>query len=362
MSEVTKAFTYLQDTIPQWLQDVINVEEKVTNMQEEIHRVSVSTSAFGKGRTGSMESIRPEKLEAVAEETTPSNPTPVNPLGSRKRKSPSVTSGRASGPSKFRPKTMVVMSYDGDMQKSFELLVRGLATGRNMLRKAKMEAKMAELAAIAGSSEDEDDDDDEEEEHIMSKISYRPQMASLRMRAAARLGGARGGTGNVRAPPPELFETTDKTLEQAQDLCEKSAHLTLRDGDCRTELKLVRMHLENILSTARTEATKCAASQSASTQTPQDQDTSDTSVSSVEPSYKRHFPSISALRPGSEPEAKLEPVTTQSTIRAPAPAPAPAPAIAPKTMDIEVDDDDEDEEMDFVMPPVRFTSRRAARA
>lgn len=357
MSDITKAFTFLQDTIPQWLQDVANVEEKVTNMQEEISTVAVSTSPFAKGKTGSMESIRPEKLRTVAEDVTSSNPTPINPLGSRKRKSPSVTSGHASGPIKYRPKTMVVVNYDGDMQKSFELLVRGLATGRNMLRKAKMEAKMAELAAIAGPSDDEDDDD-EEEEHIMSKISYRPQMASLRMRAAARLGGARSGLGGSRAPPAELFETTDTTLEQAQELCEKSAHLTLRDGDCRTELKLVRMHLENALSTARTEANKCAASQQQPTQKPQDQETSDTSVSSMQPSYKRHFPSMSALRPASDPEAKLEPVLIQSTIR----APAAAPIIEPKTMDIEVDDDDEDEDTDFVMPPVRFTSRRAARA
>lgn len=357
MSDIAKAFTFLQDTIPQWLQDIKNVEEKVNSMQEEISRVSLSTPPFGKGKTGSMESIRPGKLDAVAEETTPSNPsTPFNPPGSRKRKSPSVTSGRASGPSRYRPKTMVVVSYDGDMQKSFELLVRGLATGRNMLRKAKMEAKLAELAAIAGSSEDEDDDEDDEEEHIMSKITYRPQVASLRMRAAARRG--RGGAGGP-APSAELFETTDKTLEQAQELCEKSAHLTLREGDCRSELKLVHSHLENVLSTAKTEVTKCAASQAQPTPTPQDQDTSDTSVSSVEPSYKRHFPSMSASRPVAEPETKLEPVKTPSTIR----APVAAPVTAPKTMDIEVDDDDdEDEGMDLVMPPVRFMSQRAARA
>jgi len=357
MSDITKAFTFLQDTIPQWLQDIKNVEEKVISMQEEIPRVSASTSPFGKGKTGSMESIRPEKLGAVVEETAQSNPTiPFNPLGSRKRKSPSVTSGRASGPSRYRPKTMVVVSYDGDMQKSFELLVRGLATGRNMLRKAKMEAKLAELAAIAGSSEDEDEGDGDEEEHIMSKITYRPQMASLRTRAAARRG--RGGASGP-TPPAELFETTDKTLEQAQELCEKSAHLTLREGDCRSELKFVLMHLENVLSTAKTEVTKCAASQAQPTPTPQDQETSDTSVSSVEPSYKRHFPSISASRPVAEPEAKLEPVTTHSTIR----APVAAPITASKTMDIEVDDDDEeDEDMEYVMPPVRFTSQRAARA
>ncbi|KAJ8113001.1 hypothetical protein OPT61_g4766 [Boeremia exigua] len=358
MSDITKAFTFLQDTIPQWLHDVTSLAVKATNMQNEISRVSVAASPFAKGKTGSMESIRPEKLEAVAEDFAPSNPAPINPLGSRKRKSPSVTSGRGSGPTKYRPKTMVVVSYDGDMQRSFELLVRGLATGRNLLRKAKMEARMAELAAIAGSSEDEDDDDDEEEEHIISKISYRPQMGSMRMRAAARLGAARGARGSGPAPPAELFETTDKTLEQAQELCEKSAHLTLREGDCRTELKMVRMHLENVLSTATTEVTKRAISQVQPIQPPQDQDTSDTSVSSVEPSYKRHFPSISALRPASESEAKLEPAITQSTIR----APVADPNMAPKTMDIEVDDDEEDEDMDFVMPPVRFTSRRAARA
>ncbi|KAF1928012.1 uncharacterized protein M421DRAFT_64118 [Didymella exigua CBS 183.55] len=358
MSDITKAFTFLQDTIPQWLRDINNVEERVSNMQQEIGRVSVSTSPFGKGKTGSMESTRPGKLDPVAEETTPSKPTmPFNQLVNRKRKSPSVTSGRASGPTRYRPKTMVVVSYDGDMQKTFELLVRGLATGRNMLRKAKMEAKMAELAAIAGSSEDEDDDEeDDQEEHIMSKISYRPQMASLRMRAAARRG--RGGAGGP-TPPAELFETTDRTLEQAQELCEKSAHLTLREGDCRAELKLAHVHLENVLSTAKMEIMKCAASQTQPTQTCQDQDTSDTSVSTIEPSYKRHFPSISAPRPVMEPEAKLEPVTTQSNLHAPV-----ATSIkAPKTMDIEVDDDDEeDEDIDFVMPPVRFTSRRAARA
>lgn len=301
--------------------------------------------------------MRVEKLDVFAEENTSSNNTPNNPLGSRKRKSPSVTSGRASGPSRYRPRTMVVVSYDGDIQKSFENLVRGLATGRNMLRKAKMEARMAELAAIAGSSEDEDED---EEENIVSKISYRPRITSIRARAAAR-GGAPYSLSSGPVPPAVLFETTDKTLEQAQELCEKSAHLTLRDGDCRSELRVVRMHLEHVLSTARTEVTKSTTNQPQTAQTSQDQDTSDTSVSSMEPSYKRHFPSISAPRPGPEPESNLEPATTPSNTSAP--TTAAAAVTAPKTMDIEVDnDDDEDEELEFVMPPVRFTSRRAARA
>lgn len=357
MSDINKSFSFLQDTIPKWIQDITSIEEKIASMQDDIARVSVSQSPFAKGRTGSMESIRPGKMEVVAEETTPSSNTPINPLGSRKRKSPSMTSGRASGETRYRPKTMVVVDYDGDMQKSFELLVRGLATGRNMLRKAKMEAKMAEMAAIAGVSDD-DDDDDEEESNIMSKISYQPRLTSMRVRVAAMTRGGRGGLNGGPAPPVELFEKTDKTLEQAQELCEKSAHLTLRDGDCRSELKLVRMHFENVLSTAKIEVTKCAANQNQSTQTTQDQDTSNTTLSSTEPSYKRHFPHVSAPRPVFESEKDLGPVTTQSTIR----TPVAATVAAPKTMDIEVDDNDEDEDIDFVMPPVRFTSRQAARA
>ncbi|KAF1362762.1 hypothetical protein EJ07DRAFT_174305 [Lizonia empirigonia] len=352
MSDINKSFTFLQDTIPKWIQDITSIEEKVASMQDDIARVSVSQSPFVKGRTGSMASIRPGKMEVVAEETTPSSNTPINPLSSRKRKSPSMTSGRASGETRYRPKTMVVVDYDGDMQKSFELLVRGLATGRNMLRKAKMEAKMAEMAAIAGVSDDEDEDD-EEEGNIMSKISYQPRLTSMRVRVAAMTRGGRGGLNGGPAPPVELFEKTDKTLEQAQELCEKSAHLTLRDGDCRSELKLVRMHFENVLSTAKIEVTKCAANQNQPTQTPQDQDTSNTTLSSIEPSYKRHFPHVSAPRPIFESEKDLEPVTTQSTIR--------TPVAATVIMDIEVDDD-EDEDIDFVMPPVRFTSRQAARA
>jgi hypothetical protein len=245
---------------------------------------------------------------------------------------------------------MVIVSYDGDMQKSLELLVRALGSGRNMLRKAKMEAKMKELAALAGSSEDEDDADDNDNEDLSSKMSYRPRLTSMRLRAAARRGG-RNGPSMGATPTVELFETTDKALEQAQELCEKSAHLSLREGDCRTELSTVRKHLEDVLVTAKTEVVKAVASKSQITPPQEAPDTPGTSVSSAEPSYKRHFPSLSASVPAPESTPKLQ---------APQP-PMAAVAMDPKTVEIEVDDNDDDEELDYVMPPVRLTSRRTAR-
>jgi hypothetical protein len=239
---------------------------------------------------------------------------------------------------------MIVVSYDGDVQKAFELLVRSIGTGRNMLRKAKMEARMNEMAARAESSEEEDEDDDGEEDVSQSRINYRARMSSLRARSAARRSG-RLGVSSGSPTPAELFDATDKTLEQAQELCEKAAHLTLRDGDCRKELEGVRTHFQSLLETAKTEVTKCNARKLHDPPELHAHDTSDTSVSSIEPetSYRKHAPQ--ATLP--EPTPESLPKTTDPN------APTSMP---PKIVDMEVDDDDDDDEP-FIMPPVRLTSR-----
>jgi hypothetical protein len=245
---------------------------------------------------------------------------------------------------------MVVVSYDGDMQKSFELLVRAIGSGRNLLRKAKMEAKMNELAALAGSSEDEDEADDDEDAAVMAKISYRPRMSSMRARAAATRGGRRGASGGA-ATPAALFDTTDKTLEHAQNLCERASHVILRDGDCRTELGAMRKSFIDVLETAKTQVTKYNDAKLLEPQEPPSQDTSDTSISSADdPPYKKHFPRLS--RPPPELQSNNAPLSAPAAI---------APQSALKIMDIEVDDDDDDDEPDFVLPHVRYTSRFGAR-
>jgi hypothetical protein len=353
MSDTEKSFTFLQESIPQWLQDIARVEEKVTAMQDEIAKVPMSVSPFAKRPTESIESIRPERMRAIAEEPAPSQGAQTDPFVNRKRKTRSVMSGRASGPSRYRPRTMVVVSYDGDMQKSFELLVRAIGTGRNLLRKAKMEARMNELAALAGSSDDEDADEDEavhgDDNAVIAKVSYRPRMSSMRMRTAAQRGGHRGIVGESSASVA-WFDATDKMLEHAQGLCEKAAHLTLRDGDCRKELGGIRTSVEHVLETAKTEASKCQALTSQEPQDTQSQDTSDTFVSSVEPSYKRHFPHMAA--PPLEPLPAPKDATLSTAAKTLAPL---------KTMEIEVDDDEDDDGPEFVMPPVRLTSRFGAR-
>jgi hypothetical protein len=333
MSAAEKSFTFLQDNLPNWLHDIAALEEKVTAMQDDNARVPVSVSPFAKHESESIESLRPGKLSAIGEEAI-SQAAQTDPVANRKRKALSAMSGRASGPATYRPRTMVVVSYDGDMQKSFEALVRALATGRNLLRKAKMEARVNEMAAAASSEEDSTEDEEDEEQ-----TSYRPRISSMRTRTAARRNGG-------SKAPSELFDTTDRILEQAQNRVETAAHLTLREGDCRNELKVVRRDFEDVLDIAKTQVTKSSEMRQLELVEPQSPDTPDTSVSSFTPSSKPYFPHVSTPHPEPEPEPTI----------ATAPIPTISEKMAPKTVDIEVDQGEESDQ-DFVMPPVRFTSR-----
>lgn len=343
MSDIDKSFTFLHDNIPQWLHQLTTAEDRVTAMQNEITRVHISQSPFGNKDTDSAASIRPTKLDAIAEDATPSNAPPTEPTGSRKRKSLSVSSGHEPESSRHRPRTMVVTNYDGDMQKSFELLVRAFGTGRNLLRKAKMEAKMNDMATMAPSSDDdEEDDNDDDHEISISKVNYRARMSALRARSAARRSG-RLGVSNGVDTPAELFDSTDKILEQAQELCEKAAHLTLRDGDCRKELATVRKSFEALMETAKTEVDKCNARKLQEPPELQAHETSDTSVSSLEPEMPCPKEAQQPSLPLSDPQNKTNPHDGAAS----------GPL---KIVDIEVDDNDESDD-DFVLPPIRLTSR-----
>ncbi|ORY09651.1 hypothetical protein BCR34DRAFT_602654 [Clohesyomyces aquaticus] len=315
MSDIERSFTYLYENISSWCASVTEIQEKVTVMQNEIAKMPASGSQKLRRKTGSVESIR--DLDAIMEQQPSSSAAAQSsPAVTRKRKTPSLLSGHYSGPSKFRSRRMIIVYYDGQIQKSFETLVRNIGTGRNMLRKGKMAAKMEALAELAGSENSDDDDEDP----IASKIAYRRRAGLPSQRARALMRGM--GAANGIATPTELFETTDKALELAQGLVEKAAHQSLRDGDCRKELEGVRKHFEAVLETATQEVAKYKArKESEAVETP----------APAQPKTKPAGPSIHHL--------PSVPITTRAAI------------------DIEVDDDDE-EETDFVMPPVRFTSRR----
>jgi hypothetical protein len=323
-SDIPDSFTFLHKNIPQWLRDLTDIEAKAASLQNEISRVPVSKSPPMKRRSNSVESLRDIYMTAIPEEqsTQPSAQQDSSQLP-RKRKIPSVVSAHASGPSKYRSRTMIVVQYDGQMQKSFEKMFRDIGTGRNLLRKAKMAARMDALAELAAESSNDEEDDDP-----MSKISYRHRSGLASIRAARTRDSLRGFQSGGSSSA-ELFDTTDKSLELAQGLCETGAHQSLRDGDCRKELNGVRKHLETVLEIAKREVAKYPAKK--------EELKEDGKVESV-------------------------PLPTEIEPKLVVVAPKPVPVIAidnSKIMEIEVDDESDDE--DFIMPPIRLTSRLTAR-
>lgn len=328
MSDIEKAFAFLHQNTPSWIKDVTEIEGKIVRMQEELAKLPLSRSLLKK-RTGSVESIRDLDTPSPVDDQDNLHTPYIALHPSRKRKTPTITSGNMSGPPKFRSRMMVIVTYDGQIQRSFEALVRAIGTGRNMLRKAKMAAKAEEIAALAAFEEDSDDEDPYA--FVNSKIGYRHRtgLSSLRIK------GSKDGEAEAATPtvtPTEIFDIPDKALEFAQGLCEKAAHQSLRDGDCRKELEGVKKHFQDIHERAAVEVAKHLAKKKAEEETPKGDEQSSTEIEAMEVELTPAVPNVK-------------------------PTPSiPATAAPPGGIDIEVDEEDEDD-MDFVMPPIRLTSR-----
>lgn len=210
-----------------------------------------------------------------------------------------------------------------------------------MLRKGKMAAKLEALADLASSDDDSEGSDDDDEQ-VMSTIGYRHRAGLSSMRARGMMGGEPTAKHNTKASP-ELFDTTDKSLEQAQGLCEKAAHQSLRDGDCRQELNDVRKHCKVVLDTATNEVAKYNArkekeAEDAKNNPPRKQSDSEVLTAATTPELSASTDIAIDFRP-MMPSIKSAP-----------------PAIpTSKGIDIEIDEDEDDD--DFVMPPIRLTSR-----
>lgn len=325
MSEIEKSFTFLHDNIPPWLKSLSAIADKIAIMQNEIAKVPVSPM---KRKTVSVESIR--DLDDILDAST--KPTPT------RRRNPELATVTPSMSAKYRSRAMmIIVYYDGQIQKEFEQLVRNIGTGRNLLRKGKMAARAAALTELDSSSES--DASDEDVDDIKSKIQYRRRagLSSMRSRPNTR---SQSATTTNNSTPEALFEAADKGLEQAQALCERAAHQSLREGDCRKELDGMRKHFQQVLDSAAGEVAKHKARREQEAEKRASMESKRRSTTSTSSSRPRSFQMNMDIKPAVsvKPSAPAINVTTQS-------------------MDIEIDDDDDDDDLDFVMPPIRLTSR-----
>lgn len=341
MSESEKCFTFLRDNIPSWLEDLHRIARKIEEKQDEIAKVPVVQKVVKK--TGSTETLK-EGKECVLDKdgTDAASPAPGQPHipnqaerqalanANRKRKTASVLSN-TSGPSKYRTRSMIVVYYDAEVQKAFEGLVRNIGTGRNMLRKGKMAARMEAMAAETQEEEDENSDDFDP---ILAKLQVRPRpgfggFRSTRSMGLGSLGGDAGSEG---------FDSADKALETAQSLCERGAHQALRDGNCRTELQGARKSFEEVTRIAEVEVEKQMGKAEKAAEKARLREQSRQSQISTE---------------SMDTDSKLLPAATSVPISS-------GINLSSKVETIEVDDNASDDE-EFVMPTlprnIRLTSR-----
>ena len=321
------ALRHLITNIPDWLKRLEELNNQIEKRQVQLALVAEQSKSKSNGvgtpatrslrNKGSTESLKPKgEPPAHPRETTPppndaaakapgEQAPPASPAESqspsaiarmtmqaraagqararqtlrRRQRSDSVVSAEGAAP-KFRTRSMIIVYYDSYVQLFFEDLVKFVSASRNMMRKAKMAAKVAQIKRLA-ELEMPDESDEESEGGSPKRDGNAPiapmeakdgdeEMPSLRyistrrlqtpgmLMAQAALGrsmysrGARPGFGtrgltNPALDPlePDVYDDLDKGLEYVQSMCEHAAHQFLRDGDCAEEVGNIERRLSD---------------------------------------------------------------------------------------------------------------------
>ncbi|KAF3345608.1 hypothetical protein VD0002_g2353 [Verticillium dahliae] len=285
--------------VPDWLKRLDDLGTQIDQRQAELAALGVSSTKSIKNR-GSTESL---KLKDVADadvsrdadqvgdvrETTPPREDkqdaaqPPSPNGSntpsaiqrQTQQAVAVAQARAraqvkkrhrtdsiisadNAPAKYRTRTMIIVYYDSYVQSFFEELVKFVSASRNLMRKAKMAAKVAQIRRLAElqSPEDEDDGTGELKPGSAADGENNDPLPSLRYMSTRRMGGGPrlpGSSPYSRNSPAGLlgeqekdaYDDLDKGLEFVQSMCEHAAHQFLRDGDCTEEIGKIKKRLSD---------------------------------------------------------------------------------------------------------------------
>lgn len=263
------SFTHLTQNIPSWLVQLEDLAKytKTKNAEfvAEYSRLVKSTKPK-RLKSPSICSIhsddRPSRVpdvDASKDQTTePPAELGVDPLEAgtrhiyaeqvqRKRKPTASLRSGASGPQKFRTKHQVVIYYDSHVQQEFDTMVKAVGIARNNLRKGKNALVATRGFRLPNLSKRYDALSSPSLENIKSLSKYRmsPTGSKFSIRAAP---------GQPENEDEAIFMSSDKVLEQVQNLFETAAHQFLRDGDCQKELEGATTKLKELLDTATTTA------------------------------------------------------------------------------------------------------------
>ncbi|RYC80044.1 hypothetical protein BFJ63_vAg17074 [Fusarium oxysporum f. sp. narcissi] len=279
------ALKNLVNNVPDWLQRLDDLSGQIDRHQAELAAVAAAEGKSAETKSlrnkGSTESLKPKDDPPVVHAEVPANEdiledgagdntaqTPVKPEtpkvhtpspGSirqqqeiikaaqararaqvrKKPKSPSMMSNE-DAPAAYRTRSMIIVYYDSYVQNFFDDLVRFVSSSRNLLRKAKMAARVAQIKKLAEQEVSEDGSNDD----------ALPSLLYMSSRRFGPMSISRPGDGDQ---PPDVYDKLDKGLEFVQSVCEHGAHQFLRDGDCNDEISKVHKRLTEILEMAKTE-------------------------------------------------------------------------------------------------------------
>ncbi|KAF6828799.1 hypothetical protein CMUS01_08437 [Colletotrichum musicola] len=287
------------NNVPDWLKRLDELGDQIDQRQIQLASFGVESSARSIKNKGSTESLKPKDEgaepdaapvdEAVAAQTDdakaaghsttppqdgqkpnaqPSSPSSGTPSALReqtkqamvnaqararaevkKRHRPDSVASVEEAPSKYRTKAQVEVYYDEFVQNFFEELVKFVSASRNLMRKAKMAAKVAQIRRLAELEVPDDDAGDSNPDTPLSAENGPNGLPSLRYMSTRRMGPrppqARGGqTGGLMGDnAPDAYDELDKGLEYVQGMCEHAAHQFLRDGECREEIGNIQRRL-----------------------------------------------------------------------------------------------------------------------
>ncbi|KKA26533.1 hypothetical protein TD95_005068 [Thielaviopsis punctulata] len=279
------ALNNISQNVPTWHEKLSTLSETITQRQEELALINEPAPPKTIKHRGSTESLRPQdeilqlpqdtndnddddellrpsphQLTAAAIGRASSQALAVAHARARaqvrkKQRTASVTSVDVEEkPSKYRSRRMIIVYYDSFVQCFFEELVKFVSASRNLIRKAKMTAKVAHIKRVAEmESQNDDDDSSLSADRSMPGAPIAPRLPSLRYNArSARL----GSYGIGLSKPTDAYDLLDKALEFIQSQSEKGAHQFLRDGDCTDEINNISRRMIEARDVAQREITR----------------------------------------------------------------------------------------------------------
>lgn len=197
-------------------------------------------------RRSSPPSPAAEKRPLFPKSTTDTNAIPGARLP-KKSKTASIAS--ADGPRQtYRTRNMIIVYYDSYVQGFFDDLVRFISSSRNLMRKAKMAAKVAQIKKLAEMEVPDDENTGGDDRGAEA-------LPSLRYISSRRYGPAAMRSGHLGLPnqAPDVYDELDKALEFVQSTCEHGAHQFLRDAKCNEEVQKIQTRIGEVLEMAKKE-------------------------------------------------------------------------------------------------------------